>query len=419
MQLRSSSSPLRDTSTAVLALALLTSIGCSSERSLDPVAGEPSRAFGIWSPGPDDTCTKEQHDAHATVGPDGKSYPTWHSATGPGGCTFGHEHGRDPSGSNLYDDADGLPFGFANEMRAIADPANPRDEDHVGHKVEWENDVPLLAVNGSSAGATVRCSVLTKLHQGTHSKDAFTNNLHELVYHVRCEDRTEMHVTMLAAIGRPGHFRRSCDRGVFVVAEGTPVPANSPIGEGSRTIPDRVCIDEHLLVPEGRQSNYDGALHEIWETWNTIFRADGSELAFFDPYFHVYLPSRFHDPGATGILGRPMDACYELTVGERARGGYCDLATAGGTAAGIAFDSPRSPFNGVSRALTVNANRVSNAAGPEVWYTDALGQGARQTEFEGSIRQRFSVGASTVGFSIGPTVGGGRDYTGAGVRPPN
>jgi len=27
----------------------------------------------------------------------------------------------------------------------------------------------------------VRCDVLTKLHQGTHSKDAFTNNLHELV----------------------------------------------------------------------------------------------------------------------------------------------------------------------------------------------------------------------------------------------
>ena len=413
-----SPSPLRDASAAVLALALLGSAGCSSERSLDPVDGEPSRAFGIWNPGPDDTCTKEQHDAFAVVGPDGKVYPTWHPPTGPGGCTFGHEHGRDPRGSDLYEDAEGLPFGFANEMRALADPANPRDEDHVGHKVEWENDVPLLSLSGSSAGSSIRCSILTKLHQGTHSKDAFTNNLHELIYHIRCEDGIEMHVTMLAAIGRPGQFRRSCDRTVFVVA-GQAVPANSPIGQGSRTIPDRACIDEHLLVPEGRQSNYDGALHEIWETWNFILRADGSELAFFDPYFHVHLPSRFHDPAATGILGRPMDACYEDVAGQHARGGYCDQATAGGTVTGIRFDSPLSPFNGVSRALTINANRVANAAGPEVWYTDALGRGARPDAFKGSIRQRLSVGAGTVGFSIGPSVGGGRDYGADGVKPPN
>jgi hypothetical protein len=114
-----------------------------------------------------------------------------------------------------------------------------------------------------------------------------------------------------------------------------------------------------------------------------------------------------------------MHACYEVLTGERARGGYCDLATAGGTVAGILFSSPLSPFNGVSRALTINANRVANAAGPEVWYTDALGRGGRPAAFNGSIRQRFSVGASTVGFSIGPTVGGDRDYDADGVKPPN
>ena len=38
----------------------------------------------------------------------------------------------------------------------------------------------------------IRCDVLTKLHQGTHSKDAFTNNLHELAYHIRCTDGTEL-----------------------------------------------------------------------------------------------------------------------------------------------------------------------------------------------------------------------------------
>src|SRR6267143_751468 len=74
----------------------------------------------------------------------------------------------------------------------------------------------------------VRCDVLTKLHQGTHSKDAFTNNLHELVYHIRCSDGTEMHITMLAAIGTPGQFTRSCDGAAIAVGPAT--PANSPDG---------------------------------------------------------------------------------------------------------------------------------------------------------------------------------------------
>ena len=150
-----------------------------------PGSAPAARAFGIWTPGPFDSCTKEQHDAYAVLGPDGKVYPTWHPPTGPGGCSFGHEHGRDPQGSDLYGDTDGLPFGVANEMLAISDPANPRDEDHFGHKVEWENDIELEFRGAGSAIFTVKCDVLTKFHQGTHSKDAFTNNVHELVYHIR------------------------------------------------------------------------------------------------------------------------------------------------------------------------------------------------------------------------------------------
>ena len=116
--------------------ALAAAAGCSSESAMDPADAAPSRAFGIWHPSAIESCTQEQHDAYAVVGQDGKRYPTWHPPTGPGGCSFGHEHGRDPRGSKLYDDAGGLPFGLANEALAISDPANPRDEDHVGHKVE-------------------------------------------------------------------------------------------------------------------------------------------------------------------------------------------------------------------------------------------------------------------------------------------
>src|SRR2546422_4296807 len=50
-------------------------------------------------------------------------------------------------------------------------PATPRHEDHFGHKIEWENDV-LMRFGSAAAGSLfeIRCDVLAKLHQGTHSR---------------------------------------------------------------------------------------------------------------------------------------------------------------------------------------------------------------------------------------------------------
>src|SRR6266446_1154229 len=142
-------------------------------------------SFGLWSPGANDDCTKAQHDAYTVVGPDHKRYPTWHPPIDPAtGCSFGHDHGRDPRGSALYREAGPIPF-------------------------------------------------------------AYTNNLHELVYHIRCTDGTEMHITMLAAIGTPGQFTRSCDGATIAVGPAT--PANSPDGGGQRIIADRTCVDRDIL----------------------------------------------------------------------------------------------------------------------------------------------------------------------------
>lgn len=404
---------------AALVVALVASAACSGDQFVDPGSAPQARAFGLWSPGQFDSCTKEQHDAYAVLGPDGKVYPTWHPPTGPGGCSFGHEHGRDPSGSDLYGDTGGLPFGVANEMLAISDPANPRDEDHFGHKVEWENDIELEFRGAGSAIFTVVCDVLTKFHQGTHSKDAFTNNVHELVYHLRCDNGARLGITMLTAVGRPGEFVRSCDREVHVQA-GAPTPANSPDGGGFRSIPDRACIEQHLLVPEGQNSNF-GALHETWETSNLVRRADGHVLAHFNPYFQVRLPSRFHDPALAPTVGRPIDACYEVTAtGERAAGGPCDRSTDEGQTPGVTFDDPRSEFNGADHFVDINANNIANARGPDVWYTDAYGRNGRPDPFPASIRQRISSVDNDIGVDVnGPTIGQNRSYGGNGVRAPN
>ncbi|UCD25006.1 MAG: hypothetical protein JSW51_03530, partial [Gemmatimonadota bacterium] len=105
---------LKPTPLSALALCLVL-VSCESDNALSPTnsAGF-SRAYDIWQPGPDDTCTREIHNQYSVVGPDGLLYPTWHPPIDPAtGCSFGHDHGRDPSGSALYGEVGPIPFGLA------------------------------------------------------------------------------------------------------------------------------------------------------------------------------------------------------------------------------------------------------------------------------------------------------------------
>ncbi len=114
---------------SICTLALLALSGCDAEDfpSAPTEAIGFSKAYGIWTPGPYDTCSKAVHDSYSTIGPDGRLYPTWHPATDPAtGCTFGHEHGRDPRGSDLYDLVGDIPFALANEAMESWDGSMPR-----------------------------------------------------------------------------------------------------------------------------------------------------------------------------------------------------------------------------------------------------------------------------------------------------
>src|SRR2546425_758091 len=267
-------------------------------------------SYGIWTPGPRDDCTAEVHNSYSGVGPARKLYPRCPPPVDPvTGCSFGHDHGRDPRGSTLYAEVGPIPFGYANEQLDVYDPANPRHEDHFGHKIEWENDV-LMRFGSAAAGSLfeIRCDVLAKLHQGTHSKDAFTNNLHELAYHLRCSDGTQLHITLLAAIGDPGQVDRSCD-GV-TVAVGPATPANSPPGGGRRIIPDRTCIDRLVLVPPGQRSGF-GGLHESWQLVLSLRRGGGPRLGVFDSFFLGFLPSPVFDSPAGQNRGTAVALCVQ------------------------------------------------------------------------------------------------------------
>jgi len=405
-----------------VAVAALTVVAACEPENLFETPGEArgfSKAYGIWTPGPTDTCTKEQHDRYSVVGPDGLLYPTWHPALEPeSGCSFGHEHGRDPRGSDIYPEVGPFVFAYANQMLDIHSPSISRHEDHFGHKVEWENDIRLDFGGAASAVLEVRCDVLTKLHQGTHSKDAFTNNLHEIIYHLRCNDGTNMSIQIMTAIGRAGEFVASCDG--RTVNAGTASPPTSPDGGGKRRIPDRTCIERHMIVPPNDRSNFNAALHESWETHNTIRTERGHTLVSFDPYYQVEFPSRFHDPSLAGVTGRPIELCYYVASnGERASGELCRESTGNGAIQGLTYDDPRSKFNGVLRFVDINGNRISNGDGPEIWYSDPFGRNASQTPFPGSIRQYIAKVDNAGRNGHGPVVGRGRNYGGPGVRAPN
>ena len=408
----------------VLVPAVILVLGsCNGTDAAGPGAiNGPSKAMATWVPGTGDTCTQQIHNQYATGGPDGKLYPTWHPPIDPGtGCTFGHEHGRDPSGSQLYDETGPLPFGYANEVLDIWDPTGMRHEDHVGHKVEWENDVEFRVEDGlTSKFIRITCDVMTKLHQGTHSKDAFTNNLHELIYHIECTDGTEMHLTQMTAIGTPGEFTISCDHGTRIPV-GPATPVNSPNGGGQRVLPDRACIDQFILQPPGTNSDFNTGIRESWQVSAGVRTENGDHIASINPYYQVLFPSRFYDPAMPNFTGRVMDACYETEAnGDIAQGGACDQSTSNGTLLGLPFDDPRVVFNGSRRFVDINSNHIDNANGEEEWYTDPFGRNGRTSSFPGSIRQFVAKVNNDHGFDVhGPSIGHSRNYGGNGVHAPN
>jgi hypothetical protein len=393
-------------------------------------SGTNSAAMGLWTPAAVDTCTQAQHDAYSVIGPDGKLYPTWHPPTGPNGCTFGHEHGHDPSGSNLYADVQalygGVLFGYGNETLDTWNTINGitngmRHEDHVGHKIEWANDITIYEstdpTGANAVALAVKCDFFMKIHQGTHSKDAFTNNMHELLYAMQCHDGpggaigSKVIVTKMVVFGDPGGFDEGSIAGGFTpIQVGPASPANSPSGPGLRSIPTINRVLQSMLVPPGQYSNTSQGIYEDWLSANYI-RVPGQtqSLLYFDPHFAVFTPSRFYWPGTdtntygitrsaadiAGNVGRSTDTCWMQQVVngvvEKARGGECDLLTNyGSITTPIPYDDPRSAFNGVHREFYFNNTVIVNPGNLVYWFTDPFGNNASVGSSAGMIRQYIS-----------------------------
>ncbi len=368
-----------------------------------------SAAALAWTPGPGDTCTQEDHLRYTASGPDGKLYPIWHPPVDPlTGCNFGHEHGTDPSTSPL-DTLGPMLFGYVNEQ-ALASPNFHRHEDHVGHKVEVANGVTFTP-SGGGAGSPTVCNVVAKLHQGTHSPDAFSNNLHEQVTRVSCDNGLSFELQLLSAIGRAGGFADQCAGGSRLQV-GSPNPSDSPTASnplnpggsmGDRFLPTIMCVD----APRPKYS-------EVWKTQNVITGVDGSQAARFAWYWSVSDPSRYF---AAGAAVRTINSCYTLTGSEFLTISNPCVGLRAESAEAVTWDDPRSPFKGTHRGIKLNDFSVTNPNGPEIFFTDVLGMNGSTTPFPGSVQQHVRQGSHAPYAFGGPSIGSNHDAPG--VHAPN
>lgn len=361
-----------------------------------------------WTPTEFDTCPAELHAQFTTVGPDGKLYPTWHPAqvTDPATgalCAFGHEHGADPTTSEIYDwaadffapedyvagEARGLPFGYVSEEldAFVHEHGNMsmRHEDNAGHKVFVANNVKMLDANRNwltlADGSQLTCDVLIKMHQGSWSADATSNNAHEMLFAAQCNDGTKLITSLLTRFGNANEMFDSC-------APDTPIPtvgSTLPAGDGGkRIIPSYDCV---------RNNPRDWTLYEVWESDTKIVAQDGSTLAFLDPWFGIRNPSRMYDARSSTAqangISRPLDLAW-LDPNPAT-----DYLWAG-LAAQERFDyrDPRSPFDGAQRDFYLGQLKAQST-GTEggIVYTDPYGGAARPDPVVGSVRQLITPGS--------------------------
>lgn len=408
-----------------------------------------SIAYDKWGPTRDGECTREQHNAYSEIGPDGKRYPVWHPPVDPSGCFFGHEHGDNPKNSPLMANRQTFLFGYVNEQHANQDVKGHRHEDHVGHKVFILDQHKFNSQGIVPAGYTTVCSVVTKLHQGTHSPDAFANNLHEQMSVMSCDDGIYADVQLMSAIGPASQFQQQCGP-QSSIGTNPAVPVDSPTNKEKNKFTRGGSMGNRFL-PTNYCANLKTAnLFEIWKTQNTINSpvpimsvatakkpsvvTNPNSPAFqFAWYWGVGNPARYFDPSQPNSMGRTIDLCWQARDGKfLIAGAPCQGSIkapglrqiASGDPNSIQWNDPRSPFRGDNRSVRFDSFIVKYPAGATEWYTDALGENASWEPFPGSIKQIVhNKSYSPISKSSQPAlIGGntpGKNFNAPGVHAPN
>jgi len=379
----------------------------------DECGVEPSDGFGVWTDpssaayvdnsfmGVDEAECIKIHDRFWTKAPNGKAYHTWHPAITTlqkhgKVCDFGHEHGYDPKLANsvagieitgitsqlhdhlhLFDDvfeySGGYPpFGFTVDVANGA-----RHEDHVGHKITVAHYRAGLGTS-TSGGATqydagFECVWLSKIHQGSHSMDAFSNHLHEYFLTIRCLDGmnsagnlnntigTEFSIKAVFTYGEPNQFKDMKTGLVhqytdFVDPNGNDLHAahqTSPIGftPNNREFMSPAQFMEHKTLEEVAQI-------DLWtEHVKILVHPNSDNKIIISPYYIVNNPSRIinpqqfkFNPNGPDKISRTIDLCYDSSGAKITDYKYCSAAPSLLNEL-QGWKDPQSPFKGNYRAV--------------------------------------------------------------------
>ncbi|MES2626788.1 MAG: hypothetical protein V4628_15990, partial [Pseudomonadota bacterium] len=383
--------------------------------------GQPSFGFGTWAPTRAGECSTELHNSYSGVNPeDGYRYHMWHPARDPSGCSFGHDHGHDPSNSALEQRFGSIYFSKANQHGMLsgiqmvhtctdqATDAIVRCEDNVGQKT-LEG---VREFTDSKTDVVQPCAARVQFHMGVHSIDAATNNLHGATYQIACDDGVYANFTVLAQIEAPGGFTNKCtgER----VEMGPAWPFNSPKvvnpltrgnSFGTRNIVESSCI-------EGKASHTISLqFHELWRVVMILnspvptiksssftrpkiqITNPNSKAGQWNWYWNASNVTRYLD-AETKQLKYSINTCNETTENGDflVKSGPCVAHRAAQAKLGreIKWDDPESFARGDAFSMRLTGFHLSNGPDPktkpEVWYTDKEGLNPSLTEFPDSLR---------------------------------
>lgn len=432
-------------SAPLIAVFLLTGaieVSCSGDPADDNGGGTPgssrpnSHAIGQWSPVAGvDTCTQAEHDAYFVVGPDGKKYPTWHPPTFTRSdstvCSFGHEHGVNPSGVGpfyteirrhfAFDanangtinqdelDVSGIPFGYVAEQldgynaTVGTGIAGQRHQSHAAYKIAIASfaDRDRVVANVVTTNY-VNCAHLVALNQETTTADAFASNLHEAIVALDCTGAASSpYPVRLIASGMMSFGNRGAfDAAALPSATAQPInvtgalPITQPAGVtgvrraiGAVTSSASRLTDNAFVVAGATVVNLQNAIGERWVSEFSLTNG-GATIATVRPVVTALDPGRFYNAAANSRIGHTIDLCYS------------------GLNAGGAFVND--PAQAVTIVRQVRGNNECTATGNEAARTSAplanriafdattspFRNCIRRTEF-GNISLNNSGGATT------------------------
>jgi hypothetical protein len=279
------------------------------------------------------------------------------------------------------------------------------------------------------------CSIMTKLHQGTHSADAFTNNLHELFYYVRCANGVELRWQSFHAFGPAGVVSRTCDDDTAPAAF---TPPSSPTirNDSKRGVPDAKCLDIlRAKVQQGGDASaeYYANYQEDWPTGIIHGLHQDNTGAYYDnwgqqgaernprrlyefsagTYFLVTKPSRYYDSSQPNNLGRRLDMCFDASL--KIDHPDCQIVRS----RKATWDSPDSTFKGSSRTVHFDWVTLKNSLEQSVYFSNAMGTASRPVADAAhgiTLPQLVSKGPLEVMYYFGARTG---DFDAPGVRAPN